>query len=559
MGRQQTFKGRKQMIAKNPIWLPHLTSDVLRGARKTKLCAYTVALEGWRRGLKLKWYTREADAYKDLIVFGVNPPGRLFSLSSEKRTHYFFRTRGDLVTNEAVEIGSNKDQTKAFLEKAGVPHPKAKMFDEDAADEEIVAYARTLGFPLVVKPTDGSLGRGVVTNIQNEAELKKALNYVRVELEYPKVLLEQHIPGEEYRVYVVGDKAVGAYNRIPANVTGDGKHTIAELIEIKNEERKKNQRLYNCLIEIDQEIIDFIQSAGYTLDSIPKRGKRLFLREKSNISTGGDPIDVTDQLPDAVKQVAVDAVKAIPGLLHGGVDIIIDDSKPGLHAYVIELNPTAQIGGILFPLEGQARDIPAAIIDYYFPETIDKPKPNVYFDLNNVLEPLQSRSAIEVEVAPAPAGNLYARKYTVTGKVNRVRFHKWLRREAFERNLNGYAKKLDDNVVEIVVAGTNKNDVTQFKGLLTRQTDKADIWRIREEPWKEPVKVGFEISEDSLRTIKSQLKKIEKDMRTLEKQRERMELETMKIPQSRSWRYTLPIRKIGDFVKNLLGLRSVKF
>src|SRR5690625_3660948 len=92
------------MKAASPITLPQLPNDIVTKARKTRLCSYSVALEGWRRGLKLKWYTRDSEHFQDMIIFGVNPPGRLFSLSSDKRTHYFFRTRGDKVTNEAVEL-----------------------------------------------------------------------------------------------------------------------------------------------------------------------------------------------------------------------------------------------------------------------------------------------------------------------------------------------------------------------------------------------------------------------------------------------------------------------
>src|SRR5699024_5612422 len=153
------------MKEESGISLPQLPNEIVRDARKTRLCAYSVALEGWRRGLKLKWYTKDSEHFQDMIVFGVNPPGRLYSLSSKERTHYFFRTRGDKVTNEGVEIGSEKDDTKVLLEKAGVPVPKGKGFEEDAEDEDILAYGQTLGFPLVLKPTDGSLGLGGVTQI----------------------------------------------------------------------------------------------------------------------------------------------------------------------------------------------------------------------------------------------------------------------------------------------------------------------------------------------------------------------------------------------------------
>src|SRR5699024_7711398 len=171
----------------------------------------------------------------------------------------------------------------------------------------------------------------------------------------------------EYRVYVVDDQVVAAYNRIPANITGDGMRTIEELIDAKNYERRQNARLNSCLIHMDVEIMDYITEKGYTLLSIPKRGEYIQLRKKTNVSSGGDPIDVTDELSEDIKKIAIDAVRAIPDLHHAGVDIIINEGdnikQP---AVVLEINSTAQIGGILFPLRGKARNIPAAIIDYYF-------------------------------------------------------------------------------------------------------------------------------------------------------------------------------------------------
>src|SRR5690606_474421 len=146
--------------------------------------------------------------FDDMIIFGVNPPGRLFSLSSDKKTHFFFRTRGDKVSNRAVEIGSEKGDTKIWLDKAGVPVPQGKGFPEDATDEEIIEYSRTLDYPLVFKPTNASLGNGVVTNLQNEAEFVAALNYVRHELGYKEVIVEQHVSGKEYRLYVVEDQVI---------------------------------------------------------------------------------------------------------------------------------------------------------------------------------------------------------------------------------------------------------------------------------------------------------------------------------------------------------------
>ncbi|UTR11806.1 acylphosphatase [Evansella sp. LMS18] len=536
------------------ITLPHLTNEVITSARKTKLCAYAVAIEGWRRGLKLKWYTIDSGKFDHMITFGVNPPGRLFSLSSDERTHYFFRTRGDKVTKQAVEIGSDKEDTKVWLTKVGVPVPEGKKFTEEVTDEEILKECTSLRFPVVLKPTNGSLGNGVVTNIKDLQELKKALKYVRVELEYPEVIVERYIYGEEYRVYVIEDKVIAAYNRMPANIAGDGIHTIEELIELKNEQRRDNARLTSCLIEIDKEVLEFIEASGYTLDSIPKKGEKIFLRVKTNVSAGGDPIDVTDKLPEAIKQIAVNAIKAVPGLHHGGVDIIGDFNEPE-SAVVIELNPTAQIGGILFPMKGRSRDIPGAIIDYYFPETkgIKTDKSKIYFDFSTVLEPLQNRSGMEVEVNNAPLGKLYSKKYTVSGSVRRLKYHEWIKKEAFNKKLNGFVKNSINGEIEVVVSGVNKEAVNDFKQTL-KNSEFAEVTKVQEAGWQSPVKVGFEINEgintSSLRSVSSKLRKAEKELKKLEKDTRRMKKNVKNIERSRSWRITQPLRKIGEMFKN---------
>lgn len=543
------------MKAPEPITLPQLTNEMVVNARKTRLCSFAVAIEGWRRGLHLKWYTADSEHYEDMIVFGVNPPGRLFSLSSDQRTHYFFRTRGDKVSNEAVELSDDKYVTKKILEDAGVPVPHGKGFEADATNEEIIEYSLTLGFPLVVKPTDGSLGWGVITNIKNEQELREALVYVREDLEYEEVIVEQYVVGPEYRLYVVEDEVVAAYNRIPANITGDGIHTIEQLIELKNRKRRQNARLNSCLIEIDVEIIEFIQTAGYTLESILPKGEKLFIREKSNVSIGGDPIDVTDELSEEIKSIAIRALKSMPGFYHGGVDIIINEGNVSREAAVVlELNATAQIGGILFPLEGQSRNIPAAIIDYYFPETkgMDTSDSRIYFDMSTVLEPLENRSAIEVDVIPAPLGKIYSKQFLVKGSVMRESYHRWLREQALNLNLHGHVKRAHHDEIEIVVGGTDDNAIQEFKNTISKSRN-ATVERVRERTWTGSIKIGFEINERydiaKFRSAATALRILNRDYIRLEREKYQVEKVNRYIVESSSWRVSGPIRKLGEMLR----------
>src|SRR5699024_7155760 len=343
-------------------WLPHLTNEMTKGARR-HLCAYLVSLEAWRRGLKIKWYSRKVKKR------GIHAPGRLFSISSADRTHTFYKTQGDKVSAESQRVTGNKDLAKKLFAEFDVPFPEGKRFSAESNNYEIIEYAKEIGFPLVLKPTKGFQGIGVVANIMTEEYLNESLKYVREELGYMDVIVERFIRGKEYRLYVIENEVIAAINRVPANIIGDGNHTIRQLIKLKNKQRLKNPRLAVCLIKVDYEVKKYVEKAGLTLDSVLENGEILYLREKSNISTGGDSIDVLDELPATMKSTAVNSLKSIPVLPHGGVDLIYDDTNPDSQAYVLEINAIPQIGSLVYPMKGKGRDIPAALIDYYFPET----------------------------------------------------------------------------------------------------------------------------------------------------------------------------------------------
>ena len=538
------------------VWLPHLASDIVSDARGPELDAYVVALEGWRRGLTLKWHTKDSEKFPSMKTWFVDKPGKLFSLSSEDRTHYFFRTRGDKVTNEAVEIGMDKERTKQYLSKAGVPFPQGKQFKVDADIEEIVNYASQLGYPVVLKPTIGSFGRGVVTDIQDADKLRESIIDVRANYNYSDIIVEKHIYGQEYRLYVVDDQVVGAINRKPPYIIGDGINTIFNLIEMENEKREKNPRLVSCLIKIDQEIKNYIKAAGYSLDSIPEKGEQIVLRGRSNISIGGVPVDVLDELSDSVKSTAVNALRAIPGLPHGAVDLKVDENKTEEDfAVVLELNPTAQIGSLLFPWKGQARDIPKAIIDYYFPETINTytEREKIYFDFVDVLEPLRTKSATVTTVSPAPIGQIYAKKYVVVGDVQRIDYHRGLRKQAFERNLSGFVNRLSNGNIEVVVAGTNPENVDEFREAILADPERSKVENIQVELWEGAVKIGFEVKAD-LKTQLEEMRLLKLDLEQLNRELKRVEQQYMEYRKSFSWRITYPFRKIADFVKYIFRL-----
>ena len=471
----------------NPDWL---SKEMITGIKKFNLDAYLVALEGWRRGLSLKWYY-SPEQLPDNIVKGTNPIGKMFSLGTGEDLHYFYRTRGGLVSADAVKVAEDKVKTRKYLANATVSIPKGQGFDKTMSDEEVIADAKEIGFPLVIKSAVSKSGKAVITNIQSEEALRAAVKEVRNEKEHPRVIVEQFCSGDTLRVYVAGDRILGAIKRIPAYVIGDGKKSIESLIIAKNKARKENAFFATRPISITEEVFKVIESQNYTLQSVPKAFDTVYIKNSSNVYEGGETIDITDTLSSDVYQMAVNAVKSIPGLHHAGVDIMATDRGN----FVIELDPTATLGLHLFPSEGCPRNIPAGIIDYYFPETkgLAEERAQIYFDYKQIRDLLLSKQIKEVEITDAPNGKIYAKRYVISGKVQQVGYRNWVRRNALKHDLNGYTRNLGNGKVVVVVGSEDEKKVNAFKDICYEGPRRAHVEDIREYDWEKRVKVGFEI------------------------------------------------------------------
>lgn len=533
-------------------WLPHLVNLIPDSAKGYVISGYSIALEGWRRGLTLKFINenrRKSEFY--------------FQLSNKNKSHLFTVSRGDLITPEAMEICRNKFETKKYLQKNKVPTPNGKLFSESSSNNEIVEYAKKIGFPLVIKPFDGTGGKGVIAGITSSAQLIKALTYVRETLGYKKIIVEEYFEGEDYRVYVVGDEAVAITKRIPANVVGDGRSTVKELIIEKNKIRKLSPILGSSLIKIDQELKEMLKKKNYTLESVPEYGEIVYLKSKNNISAGGDPVDVTDQVSEDIKQIAINSVKAIPGLPHAGVDLIVNVENNT--STVLEINTQASIRTHLFPMKGTARDVPKKIIDYYFPETKDIPiQDSIYFDMEPIFESFKNGLIKEYELPNIPSGEIEKTRFVVSGIVQGVNYGKWVRRQARNLKLNGYVKHLNNDSTSIVVLG-EKDKVDQFRKIINSSSSKnAIVVKVEEKSRTTPVKLGFEIEnpeldkkiEDGyypvrlegiyeLRHKKSTKKKTVGNDDNVYKKKYNQ------VISSTSWKITKPVRLLGRILKKI--------
>ncbi|MCR6112290.1 ATP-grasp domain-containing protein [Bacillus sp. A301a_S52] len=525
-------------------YLSHLNGALPKHAHGYMSSGYSIALEGWRRGLnlKIKVAARRGNRVVEYI------------LDDGEKSYYFQDTRGDLVSRDAVHTCVHKDLTKKALLKAGVATPRGETFDEEKTVEEILTYAQELGYPLVVKPSNGTGGKGVIANIRDESEMKEAIDYVRNNLKFNKIIVEQFFKGEDHRFYVVGNEVIGIFKRDPASVTGNGKDTIENLLRKKNEARMKIPSLKNKPIKVNKETETLLNRVGYTLSSVPADGEVVFLKSKNNVSSGGEAVDVTDEISKEFKEIAVSAAKAIPTLIQAGVDMIIDKEKN--LGVILEINSRPHIRTHLFPSYGRARDIPTAVIDYYFPATKGYDRTNraqMYFDFDHVFESFLSGVSEYIEIPNIPDNIKLARLEINTN--NNTTFsdtiNDWIQRRARKNKVSGYLKKVNKNTFSLVCAGSG-SEVDEFKKIVSQKISKSmSIVQIRTKSRTTPVKQGFVIIKGEENNKHLQLKndklreeniKLKKDLKLYKKQLKQMRNST-------SWKLTKPLRVIKNRAK----------
>ena len=248
-----------------------------------------------------------------------------------------------------------------LLDAAGVPVPLGRSV---TSAEEAWEAAQELGGPVVVKPRDGSQGRGVAVNIETRERVIQAFE-VAEEIS-SEVIVERYIPGHDFRLLVVGGNLVAASRRDPPQVTGDGRHTIRQLVEQVNADPLRGDGHATSLTKIrfDDIALATLKKQGYDADSVPPPGTLIFLRNNANLSTGGSATDVTDEVHPEMAARAVSAARMI-GLDICGVDIVAESVLYPLeeqHGGVVEVNAAPGLRMHLNPSFGKGRNVGEAII-----------------------------------------------------------------------------------------------------------------------------------------------------------------------------------------------------
>lgn len=276
-------------------------------------------------------------------------------------------TIASTTSNIAVDIASNKEETKMLLEAAEIPVPKGTV----VRTEEGLKYAiEKFGYPLVIKPIDGNHGKGNTTNITKWEHALKAFHSAK---EYNRsVIVEKFIRGVDFRCLVINYKFICAALRTPASVVGDGKSSIQALIDEVNKDPRRGYGHEKVLtqITVDQSTEKMLEEKGYTLETVPKKGELVLLKSTANLSTGGTSTDVTDEVHPA-NIFMCERIAKIIGLDICGIDIMAPDLKTPVTengGAILEVNAAPGFRMHIEPAEGLPRNVAEPVVDMLFPK-----------------------------------------------------------------------------------------------------------------------------------------------------------------------------------------------
>lgn len=289
--------------------------------------------------------------------------GNLVQLGHGMHQHRIWTAETDRTGAIAESIAGDKDLTKTLLQAVGVPVPEGVSVD---SPDEAWEAAQDLGLPVVVKPSDGNHGRGVTLDLDNEADVKAAFALARKH--GSEVLVERCIPGNEHRLLVVGDQVVAAARGESAWITGDGQHTVLELLELQiNSDPRRGSSEDHPLNRLDLAEDDVVrqdlQRQGFEPESVPPAGRRILVQRNGNVA-----FDCTDEVHPEVAYAVSLAARTV-GLDIAGVDLVARDIGQPLQAQdgaVVEINAGPGLLMHLRPATGQPRPVGQAIIEHLF-------------------------------------------------------------------------------------------------------------------------------------------------------------------------------------------------
>jgi cyanophycin synthetase len=349
---------------------PDLTADleaIGRSAERERLGPSTAAIANAarRRGIPVRRV-----GGLSMLRLGYGCHRRLLSAAMTEQTSAI-----------GVDIAGDKMLAKKLMARAGIAVPEGVVAKTEV---EAIRAADAIRGPVVVKPRNGNHGRCITVGVQTPAEARQAYRRAAAGSGSCEVIVETYVPGRDYRVLVVDGRVAAAAELRPPCVTGDGEHTVIELIDLVNTDPRRGHGHSRPLtkITVDDAMLAHIAAAGFQPGTVPTNGQQITLRRNGNLSTGGTSKDVTDQVHADVAELCRRAA-AVTGLDICGIDLRLEDISAPLFApslagtsrhgggrqaaAVIEINACPGLRMHLTPADGMGRAVAEAIVDRLYP------------------------------------------------------------------------------------------------------------------------------------------------------------------------------------------------
>jgi len=349
----------------------HAAVDVVRaalGGEPFNIAELIASLQSLNEEVRLGPSTAaivEEARRRDIPVRRLNA-GSLVRLGMGRHLRRIQATLTDFTSAIAVEIAQNKEETKRVLGNIGLPVPTGRVARSltEAIDE-----AEDLGYPVLLKPLDANHGRGVSPRLDDSSQMEQA--WIAAQEYSPRVIVERFHEGRDYRVLVVNGRFVACAERVPAHVIGDGKCTIAQLIERENQDPRRGigHRRVLTMLPADERSAESLARQGLSLESMLPENEIAYLRATANLSTGGTAIDRTDEI-HVENMVACEMAAGAVGLDVAGVDVLTPDISVPFRenrGVILEVNAAPGTRMHTHPTIGTPRNVAAPILDMLYP------------------------------------------------------------------------------------------------------------------------------------------------------------------------------------------------
>lgn len=270
------------------------------------------------------------------------------------------------LTNDSAsqELVRDKIKTEQYLKQFNINTPESKVYGIDDMRRAKNDVFTDSDHPVVIKPLSGTLGKGVRVNVkENRFEYNwKVVSNRLASASRKEIIVQKFLEGFEARATIIEGTLLSITVRIPPYVIGNGQNTIEELIDSKNTERQECGFLRNYSIKNSENLEEYLNSIGKSLSDIPNLNEKVLLGSVSNLSNGGELLNITDLVSSDIKELAMNALAAFPGLYTGGLDIMMksfDDKE----AVILEVNSFPVIALAAFPTYGPQVDPAKAYIE----------------------------------------------------------------------------------------------------------------------------------------------------------------------------------------------------